>query len=85
MLKLAVIASTILVAAYAATRLAHQTLTGNRKTEWPEMEKSEPLSPSELHWTIAHIRDDVGGIHALLVFTNALMAGTLAALVMSGY
>jgi hypothetical protein len=46
------------------------------------MEKSEPLAEPIIHWTIAHIRDDIGSIFVVLTITNGLLAGILAALML---
>jgi hypothetical protein len=75
----------VVVAAFAgmavSLKIAEKALAHNRSTEWPENEKSEPLSQQALHWTVAHIRDDLGGIYAMLMVTNGLLAGVLAAVV----
>ena len=75
----------VAVAAFAgmalSAKLAEKILAHNRSREWPENEKSEPLTQQSLHWTIAHIRDDIGGIYVILIATNGLLAGLLAAAV----
>jgi hypothetical protein len=62
---------------------ARKTIASNRSNEWPENEKSDALSRPVFHWTVVHIRDDVGMIFSLLIVTNALLAGILAALLLS--
>jgi hypothetical protein len=64
-----------------SAKFAEKALASNRSTEWPENEKSEPFTQQSLHWTIAHIRDDIGGIYTMLTVTNGLLAGLLAAAV----
>lgn len=68
----------VIVGMRGSVRMAEGALAHNRSTEWPENEKSDPLSQQALHWTIAHIRDDLGGIYAMLVVTNGCLAGLLA-------
>jgi len=80
LLKMVAIIVACFVGAIGSAKLAGSTSLHNRATEWPQNEKSEELSDSVRQWTIVHIRDDVGGIHNLLVVTNALLAGLLAAL-----
>jgi hypothetical protein len=41
----------------------------------------EPLPPSVLHGLVMQTRDDIGTINNLIIVTNALLAGILAALV----
>jgi hypothetical protein len=38
------------------------------------------VSRANIDWSIMHIRNDVGGIHNLIIITNALLAGILGAL-----
>ena len=46
----------------------------NRKKEWEANESSEILSEQQLHWTIVHIRDDLGLIATLLAFVVGLLS-----------
>jgi hypothetical protein len=50
----------------------------NRSKEWNANLESGELTPSQLHWTLVHIRDDIGPIVGLLVLTNSLLAAILA-------
>ena len=50
----------------------------NRAVEWDRAESSGSLSEAQLHWLVAHIRDDIGSIHNLIVITNGLLAALLA-------
>lgn len=75
-----VAAIAVLAAAYASAKISVNTLASNRAVEFPENEKSEPLSSTVKDWTIVHIRDDLGSIHNLIVLTNGLLAGILALL-----
>jgi hypothetical protein len=68
-----------------SVRWGRRTLAHLRNTEWPEMEKSQPLSRSVLNWTIAHIRDDLGMVFSVLVITNGLLAGILTALLLQSF
>jgi hypothetical protein len=70
------------VAAYASLKIAQGTSNSNRATEFPAMEKAEPLSTSEKDWTIVHIRDDLGAIHNLIILANGLLAGILGVLLL---
>jgi hypothetical protein len=74
-----IIGVAVIVGMRGSVRMAEGTVASNRTVEWPENEKSEPLSQQALHWTIAHVRDDLGGIYAMLVVTNGCLAGLLAA------
>lgn len=69
------------VAYFVASKIAQKTADHNRDFEFKKNEESPPLSQSERDWTFVHIRDDIGGIHNLLVLANGLLAGILAALV----
>ena len=53
----------------------------NRELEFPENERSDPLSRQSLHWTIVHIRDDMPLIVEPLNIISGLLAGILAALI----
>jgi hypothetical protein len=52
----------------------------NRQTEWDKNDKIDAPDQNHLHWTVIHIRDDIGGICGLLWLTNGLLAAILAAL-----
>jgi hypothetical protein len=78
--KLTVIAIAIFLGALASMKVVAVTIPANRKSEWRENEKSVALTETQLHWTIVHIRDDIGSIHNVLVLTNALLAGVIAAI-----
>jgi hypothetical protein len=78
---LIVAAIAFIVAVIGSAVAANKTVMKNRTTEWPENEKSETLSSPELHWSIVHIRDDVGSIQNLIVIANGLLAAILAALI----
>jgi hypothetical protein len=80
-LRLCVVAAAMLIGFWVSLRLANKTIGSNRAGEWPENEKSEPLSNQVLHWTVVHIRDDVGSIQNSLWIANTLLAGILGALV----
>jgi hypothetical protein len=69
-----------IAAAYASAKISLNTVASNRAVEFPNNEKSEPLSSTARDWTAVHIRDDLGSIHNLIVLTNALLAGILAVL-----
>jgi hypothetical protein len=79
--KLVVIATAAFIGWLVSVKLGIRTLASNREVEWPENETATALSPSQFHWTIVHVRDDIGGIYSLLILTNTLLAGVLAALV----
>jgi hypothetical protein len=81
LLRLAVVCIAMLIGLWVSLWLANKTIGSNRAGEWPENEKSEPLSNQALHWTIVHIRDDIGCIQSLLWIANTLLAGILGALV----
>jgi hypothetical protein len=81
MLKLILIAIAVFAGAFVSEKIGVRTLANNRKVEWPENKKSETLSQAELHWTIVHVRDDIGSVYSVLVVTNALLAGVLVAIV----
>lgn len=81
LIKLILIATAMIVAAFYSTKISLWTVGSNRKVEFPENKKSEPLTGPELHWTLVHIRDELGSIHNILVLTNALVAGILATLI----
>lgn len=68
-------------AAYASTKFSLHTLASNRAAEFPENEKSQPLSASQKDWTLVHIRDDLGAIHNLIVLANGLLAAILTVLI----
>lgn len=68
-------------AAYTSGKLSFSTLASNRAVEFPENEKSDPLSKQQIDWTVVHVRDDLGCIANYLVMTNALLAGILAVLI----
>lgn len=76
--KFLVIGLTMGVTIWISTKIVYHTILSNRSVEWPEKEKSDPISEPVLQWTIVHIRDDIGCIHNLLIMTNALLAGVLA-------
>jgi hypothetical protein len=73
-----IVGAAVIVGMRGSVRIAEGTVSSNRSTEWPENERSDPLSRQALHWTIAHIRDDLGGIYAMLMVTNGCLAGLLA-------
>jgi hypothetical protein len=79
--KVLTVALALAVGALVSATFAKRTVGANRSAEWSQNEKSDELSVSQLHWTVVHIRDDIGGIHNLLILTNALLAGLLAALI----
>jgi hypothetical protein len=81
LIKLILIATAMIIAAFYSTKISLWTVGSNRKVEFPENKKSEPLTEPELHWTLVHIRDELGSIHNILVLTNALVAGILATLI----
>jgi hypothetical protein len=56
------------------------TVANNRTRGWPD-EKLEPLPLSVLHGLVMQTRDDIGEMNNLIIVTNALLAGILAALV----
>jgi hypothetical protein len=85
LLKLVIVAVALWAGAFASNKFARGTLASNRENEWPENQKSSELSSAEFHWTVVHVRDDIGGIHSMLVITNGLLAGLLAALCYSGF
>ena len=62
---------------YGSFRLAQQTLAANRAA-WPDFEKSGRLSPPVIHWLIAQMRDDVGGLLNAVTITNGLLAAIVA-------
>jgi len=39
-------------------------------------------SPIEVHWTIVHIKDDIGSLLAVLFLTNGLLAAILGVLIL---
>lgn len=80
MLKLIVVVVAVFAGGFISEKIGRWVLANNRKVEWPENENSGTLSEAQLHWTIAHIRDDIGSVYGLLMVTNALLAGVLAAL-----
>jgi hypothetical protein len=69
------------IAGVVSYKVSQHTLQQNRKTEWEANEKAGELTQADLHWTIAHIRDDIGSIHNLIFLTNGLLAAILAALI----
>jgi hypothetical protein len=77
-----VAATAAIVAAYASAKISLSTLASNRAVEFPENEKSEPLSTSQKDWTLVHIRDDLGSIQNLIVLANGLLAAILAVLIL---
>jgi hypothetical protein len=81
-IKLVIIAAAAVIAAVVSNKIGVRIMADNRTVEWPDNETQDALSQSALHWTIAHVRDDVGSIYGLLCVTNALLAGVLAALIM---
>ena len=83
LVKLALIFVAVVVGIVASAKAGYWMLADNREKEWPDMEKSEPLSRPILDWTIAHIRDDLGSIFVILAITNGLLAGILAVLVLN--
>jgi hypothetical protein len=68
------------IAMWASSKLANSTIGSNRGVEWKENEKAGELSNQQIHWTVVHIRDDIGGIHNLLTVANGLLAAILVAL-----
>jgi hypothetical protein len=80
LLKLALVLAAIFVGAMASAKFATKTLADNRAKEWPQIEKSDPLSNAMVDWTIVDIRDDLGGIHNMLAITNGLLAGIITTL-----
>jgi hypothetical protein len=81
LIKLILIGIAMVVAAFYSSKISLWNVGSNRKVEFPENKLSEPLTEPELHWTLVHIRDDLGSIHTILVLTNALVAGILATLI----
>ncbi len=79
-ISLAVIIASVLIGAAASNKFSIKTLANNRAREWTENERSDPLSQAAVHWTVVHIRDDIGSIHNVLIITNGLLAGVLATL-----
>ncbi len=53
-----------------------------RGKEFPANLRADPLSTQELHWTVVHIRDDIGFIVAALCMTNGLLAAIFMVLVL---
>jgi hypothetical protein len=76
--KLVFIVAMFWAAMTVSVRLSIRIQSRNRAAEFPENARSEELAPQELHWTLVHIRDDVGGIYAILSVTNGLLAALLA-------
>lgn len=86
MIKLVLAAACFLAAFVASVKMTRHMIVENRATEWPEMEKSaEPLSAPLQHWTLVHIRDDIGSIPSILMITNGLLAAILAVLLASAF
>jgi hypothetical protein len=79
MTKLAAAAAAFTIMCFISSFLITRTMQSNREIEWDANKKSELLTPSELHWTVVHIRDDIGSATGLLAITNALLAAILAA------
>jgi len=78
MVSVAAIGVAFWLAMWLSLRWARANLVANRET-WRDFEKSERLPTPVLHWLTAHVRDDIGGIYAMLVITNGLLAAILAA------
>jgi hypothetical protein len=68
------------VAWFASYFIATRAIGDNRRVEFDANEKSGSLTEANVHWSIVHIRDDIGAIHNLIVMTNGLLAALLAVL-----
>lgn len=79
--KLILIAIGMVAAAFYSSKISLWTVGSNRSVEFPENERLERLTEPFLHWTVVHIRDDLGSVHNILVLSNALMAGILVTLI----
>jgi hypothetical protein len=67
------------LASFLSLRLVKAMSSGNRDIEWTANEQSGALSETSIHWTIVHIRDDIGSIVGLIIVTNGLLAAILGA------
>jgi hypothetical protein len=79
MIKIMAAFAAFLAVLFVSYRIALGTLASNRNAEMAQNERAGSLSEAQMHWTIVHIRDDIGAMHNLLVLTNALLAALLAA------
>lgn len=69
------------VAVFVSSKAMNQGFK-TRASEWNRNEESGPTSRAQQHWTMIHIRDDLGGIAVTLAITNGLLAAILAALLL---
>ena len=60
--------------------IATYTVHANRRVEMDANERSGTVSEANIHWSIMHVRDDVGAIHNLITMTNGLLAAILGTL-----
>jgi hypothetical protein len=70
------------IAFLGSVLLARRTIGANRRVEMTtDNERLDPVSEANLHWSIVHIRDDIGPMHNLLIIANGLLAAILAAII----
>ena len=69
-----------LIAFISCGRLLQKTTASHRAAEWPEAEKSDPLSQQQRHWNIVHIRDHIGVLVPQILGLNSLLGAILAVL-----